>query len=168
MCFCLICWRYKLQTVTAQPTHEAELITVALASNELIWIRKFMIKVGFAIGACTPIARPMITSTDSDLPEIDNVTDFAPEVAKEDADGALYSDPDSLEPPYLFNDNKGTTVNNPVTNSNTKQVATKSFVHGSTLPNVYSEVATTENPRVRKSGVMDGGMRSSVLGGELW
>ena len=27
---------------------------------------------------------------------------------------------------------------------------------------------TTENPRVRKSGVMDGGVRSSVLGGELW
>ena len=28
--------------------------------------------------------------------------------------------------------------------------------------------AITENPRVRKSGVMDGGVRSSVLGGELW
>ena len=27
---------------------------------------------------------------------------------------------------------------------------------------------TTENPRVRKSGVMDGGVRSPVLGGELW
>ena len=29
-------------------------------------------------------------------------------------------------------------------------------------------VSITENPRVRKSGVMDGGVRSSVLGGELW
>ena len=27
---------------------------------------------------------------------------------------------------------------------------------------------TTGNPRIRKSGVMDGGVRSSVLGGELW
>ena len=27
---------------------------------------------------------------------------------------------------------------------------------------------TTENPRVRKSGVMNGGVRSSVLSGELW
>ena len=36
MYFCLICWRSKLQTVTAQSTHEAELIAVALASNELI------------------------------------------------------------------------------------------------------------------------------------
>ena len=57
--FCLICWRSKLQAVTAQSTHEAELIVVALASNELIWIRMFMIEVGFAIGACAPIARPI-------------------------------------------------------------------------------------------------------------
>ena len=68
-----------------------------------------MIEVGFAIGACTPIASPMITGTDSDLPEIDNVAGFVPEVAKEDADDAIYSDPYSLEPPYLFNDNKDTT-----------------------------------------------------------
>ena len=34
--FCLICWRSALQTATAQSTHEAELIAVALASNELI------------------------------------------------------------------------------------------------------------------------------------
>ena len=58
MFLCLICWRSKLQTVTAQSTHEAELIAVALASNELIWIRKFMIEIGFAIGARTPICAP--------------------------------------------------------------------------------------------------------------
>ena len=130
MFFCLICWRSKLQTVTAQSTHEAELIAVALASNELIWIRKFMIEIGFAIGACSPIARPVITGVDSDLPEIDSTTtDFALECAKEDADDALYRDKFVIEPPYLFNDNKGTTqtVNNPVTNSNTKHVATKEF-----------------------------------------
>ena len=48
------------------------------------------------------------TSTDFDVPETDNVTDFAPEVAKEDADDALYSDSYSRGPPYLFNDNTGT------------------------------------------------------------
>ena len=137
MYFCLICWRSKLQTVTAQSTHEAELIAVALASNELIWIRKFMIELGFAIGACTPIARPTITGSDHDLPEIDysnssttsTITDFAPECAKEDADDARFGEKFNIEPPYLFNDNKGTTqtVNNPVTNSNTKHVATKEF-----------------------------------------
>ena len=58
-----------------------------------------MIEVGFAIGACTPIARPMIPGSDSDLPKIDNVTDFAPGVAKEDAGDAPYSDRYSLEPP---------------------------------------------------------------------
>ena len=132
--FCLICWRSKLQTVTAQSTHEAELIAVALAANELIWIRKFMIEIGFAIGACTPVARPVITGSDHDLPEIDSsststITDFAPEAAKEDADDARFGEKFAIEPPYLFNDNKGTTqtVNNPVTNSNTKHVATKEF-----------------------------------------
>ena len=75
---CLICWRSKLQTVTAQSTHEVELIAVALASNELIWIRNFIIEIGFAIGACSPIARPVITGVESDLPEFDSTTtDFA-------------------------------------------------------------------------------------------
>ena len=77
-----------------------------------------MIEIGFAIGACSPIARPVITGVDSHLPEIDSTTtDFAPEVAKEDADEALYGEKFAIEPPYLFNDNKGATqtVNNPVT-----------------------------------------------------
>ena len=82
----LICWRSKLQTVTAQSTHEAEL--VALASNELIWIRKFIVEIGFAIPACTPIARPEIAGSDHGLPGIDTMTDFAPELPKEKADGA--------------------------------------------------------------------------------
>ena len=127
--FCLICWRSKLQTVTAQSTHDAELIAVALASNELIWIRKFIVEIGFAIPACTPIARPKITGSDHDLPDIDTMTDFAPELSKEKADDARDGKKYTIEPSYLFNDNKGTTqtVNNPVTNSNTKHVATKYF-----------------------------------------
>ena len=80
---CLICWRSKLQTVTAQSTHEAELIAVALASNELIWFRKFIVEIGFAIPACTPIARPEITGSNHYLPDIDTMTDFAPELSKE-------------------------------------------------------------------------------------
>ena len=52
-----------------------------------------MIEIGFAIGACSPIARPVITGVDSDLPEIDSTTtDFALECAKEDADDALYGE----------------------------------------------------------------------------
>ena len=89
-----------------------------------------MIEIGFAIGACSPIARPVITGVDSDLPEIDSTTtDFAPEVAKEAADEALCGEKFAIEPPYLFNDNKGTAqmVINPITNSNTKHVATKEF-----------------------------------------
>ena len=86
-----------------------------------------MVEIGFAIGARTSIARPMITGTDSDLPEIYNVTDFAPEVAKEDADDALDSDPYSLDPLISSTTTRTQTVINPVTNSNTKHAATKEF-----------------------------------------
>ena len=79
--FRLLCWRSKLQTVTAQSTHEAELVAVALAPNELIWIRKFIVEIGFAIPACTPIARPEITGSDHEFPDINTMTDFAPELS---------------------------------------------------------------------------------------
>ena len=86
--FRLLCWRSKLQTVTAQSTHEAELVAVALAPNELIWIRKFIVEIGFAIPACTPIARPEITGSDHEFPDINTMTDFAPELSKGKADDA--------------------------------------------------------------------------------
>ena len=127
--FRLICWRSKLQTATAQSTHAAELIAVALASNKLIWIRKFIVEIGFAIPASTPIARPEITGSDHDLPDIGTMTDFAPEFSEEKADDARDGEKCTIELPYLFNDNKGTTqtVNNPVANSNTKHFETKYF-----------------------------------------
>ena len=55
------------------------------------------------------------------------MTDFAPELSKEKADDARDGEKYTIE--HLFNDNKGTTqtANNPVTNSNTKHVATKYF-----------------------------------------
>ena len=55
------------------------------------------------------------------------MTDFAPELSKGKADDAHDGEQYTIE--HLFNDNKGTTqtVNNPVTNRNTKHVATKYF-----------------------------------------
>ena len=144
MFFCLICWRSKLQTVTAQSTHETELIAVALASNELIWIRKFMNEIGFAVGACSPIARPVITGVDSDLPEIDSTTtDFALEVAKEDADDAIYGEKFAIEP-LIFStttraQHRRLTIPSPTPTPSMSPP--KSFALGSTLLNVYSEFA---------------------------
>ena len=37
---CCVTCRSKLQTITAGSTHEAEIIAVALAANEGVWIRK--------------------------------------------------------------------------------------------------------------------------------
>ena len=38
-----------MQTITAGSTHEAELIAIALAANEGVWIRKLLIEIGFAL-----------------------------------------------------------------------------------------------------------------------
>ena len=68
-------------------------------------------------------AHPFIPSELAKARAIDNTVD------NDYRNGLPKSARDTIEPPYLFNDNKGTTqtVNNPVTNSNTKHVATKEF-----------------------------------------
>ena len=54
LCFyvagCPVSWRSKLQTITAGSTHEAELIAIALAANEGVWVRKLLLEIGFAVG----------------------------------------------------------------------------------------------------------------------
>ena len=39
---CCVSWRSKIQTITAGSTHEAEIIAIALAANEGVWIRKLL------------------------------------------------------------------------------------------------------------------------------
>ena len=53
-----------------------------------------------ATPACTPIARPETTGSDHDLPGIDTMTDFAPELTKEKADGARDGEIYTPEPPF--------------------------------------------------------------------
>ena len=62
-------------------------------------------------------------------------TDFAPELPKEKADDARDGEKYTIEPPYLFNDNKGTTqtVNNSVANRLLNTLQPSTFVHDSTL-----------------------------------
>ena len=54
---CCVIWRSKLQTITAGSTHEAEIIAIALAANEGVWIRKLLLEIGFAEGYDTVVAR---------------------------------------------------------------------------------------------------------------
>ena len=55
---CCVCWRSKMQTITAGSTHEAELIAIALAANEGVWIRKLLIEIGFSLNLPIVTNRP--------------------------------------------------------------------------------------------------------------
>ena len=46
---CLVSWRSKLQTLTAASTFESELIALAFAGNEAVWIRKLLSELNFSL-----------------------------------------------------------------------------------------------------------------------
>ena len=122
--YCLVSWRSKMQTITAESTHEAELIAVALAANEMIWIRKLLLELGFALGK-SAIARDQLDLTDPKsvahhLPELDEADDTINEEAE-----MKYA----LPPSTLMNDNMGTTqtVNNPETNPRNRFLGVRVF-----------------------------------------
>ena len=102
----LICWRSKLQPLTAKSTHAAELIALSFASDEGVWLRRLLLEIGFVI----PHLGRVVTSDESDQGEFHNLQ----KIGKQ------------LTPPILC-DNKGTvfTANNPSTDINTKALETR-------------------------------------------
>ena len=122
--YCAVSWRSKMQTITAESTHEAELIAVALAANEMVWIRRLLTELGFALGKAA-IARNELDPTDPEtlkhhLPVLEEQDDDEYE-----SEGGDYVIPTSV----LGNDNMGTTqtVNNPETKPRNRFVGTKHF-----------------------------------------
>ena len=122
LCFyvfgCPVSWRSKLQTITAGSTHEAELIAIALAANEGVWIRKLLLEIGFAVGLAPALSRP----------DVDQKTG----TFLEDDDSSESESPSSgywMKPFPLFNDNLGATqtVNNPDTSWRTRHLDVKYF-----------------------------------------
>ena len=94
-----ICWKAKLQPLTATSTHEAELIACATAALEVIWCRKLILDLGFAF----------------DLPIV-NLRDNETIRQRCLDDGISITDEEyELDPLMIFNDNLGTTqtINNP-------------------------------------------------------
>jgi hypothetical protein len=115
---CPVSWRSKLQTITAGSTHEAELIAIALAANEGVWIRKLLLEIGFAVGLQPAVSRPGICKKTETFLEDD------------DSDGLDTSSSGySMKPFPLFNDNLGATqtVNNPDTSWRTRHLDVKYF-----------------------------------------
>ena len=95
----LICWKSKLQPLTAGSTHEAELIALAFAADEGVWLRKLLKEIKFAVG----ITKPQYYMTRKEATKTQ-----APR------DGKTFID--NLPATPIFVDNKGTTqtVTNPV------------------------------------------------------
>ena len=46
---CMVSWRSKLQTITAASTFESELVALAFAANEAVWIRKLLTELSFGL-----------------------------------------------------------------------------------------------------------------------
>jgi hypothetical protein len=114
---CPVSWRSKLQTITAGSTHEAELIAIALAANEGVWLRKLLLEIGFSIGL-PAVSRPAVGDKPNYFLEEDDTDDFS-------ATSAGYY----MKPFPLFNDNLGATqtVNNPDTSWRTRHLDVKYF-----------------------------------------
>lgn len=114
---CAVSWRSKLQTITAGSTHEAELIAIALAANEGVWLRKLLLEVGFSIGLPS-VSRPVVGEKPTHFLEED------------DTDESSFTSTGYYMKPFpLFNDNLGATqtVNNPDTSWRTRHLDVKYF-----------------------------------------
>ena len=122
LCFyvfgCPVSWRSKLQTITAGSTHEAELIAIALAANEGVWIRKLLLEIGFAVGLAPALSRPDVDQKTGTFLEDDDSSE------SESSSSGYW-----MKPFPLFNDNLGATqtVNNPDTSWRTRHLDVKYF-----------------------------------------
>ena len=114
---CPVSWRSKLQTITAGSTHEAELIAIALAANEGVWLRKLLMEIGFSVGL-PAVSRPAVGEKPTHFLEDDDTDE-----------SSVMSTGYQMKPFPLFNDNLGATqtVNNPDTSWRTRHLDVKYF-----------------------------------------
>ena len=120
---CLVSWRSKLQTITATSTFESELVALAFAGNEAVWIRKLLTELNFALG---PNINMRNVSKVSDEIDPSSVLDFD----RHGDDIPSDSKPDrAIAPTPVAVDNKSVefSVNNPETSQRTKHLDTRYF-----------------------------------------
>jgi hypothetical protein len=131
--FCLVSWKSKLQSITAQSTHESELIALSLASNEAVWIRDLLITIGFALDGYTAV-RP---SGSEPVPELENRNDednsrsLIDTFVNEDHDDGLKEEHEAytMPPVVIANDNASANIvaNNPTTSFRNRHFATRYY-----------------------------------------
>ena len=122
---CCVTWRSKLQTITAGSTHEAEIIAIALAANEGVWIRKLLLEIGFAVGYDTVVAR----QKNPDRSCVVDDESFQEIESHHDRMEPTGSNEYQASPFPLLNDNLGATqtVNNPTTSVGSRHLDLRYF-----------------------------------------
>ena len=137
--YATISWKSKLQSITAQSTHEAELIALTLAANEAVWIRDLLITLGFALTGHTVVrpkgsekcielgARKPLGDITNDSPTDDVVN----EIVSGDHDATLPGDDAkyTMPPVPIGNDNASANfaATNPTTSFRNRWIATRYY-----------------------------------------
>ena len=122
---CLISWRSKLQTITATSTFESELIALAFAGNEAVWIRKLLTELNFALPSNINLRHDNGSQIDKEIDPISTIDfdrhgDELPSKEKQ----AI-----TLAPTIVAVDNKSVefSVTNPESSQRTRHLDTRYF-----------------------------------------
>ena len=104
---CVVCWKSKLQPITAGSTHESELIALATAANEGVWLHRLLHEI-----RCVRVKPVQFLNMLADDPE--RVLSDSPEEER-----GL-----PTRPLLIFGDNRGSlfTSNNPDVSNNSKHL----------------------------------------------
>ena len=119
----LVSWRSKLQTITATSTFESELVALAFAGNEAVWIRKLLVELDFALPNNVNMRNVSKVSEEIDpssVMDFDRHGDDVPAASNKDR---------VLAPTPIAVDNKSVefSVNNPETSQRTRHLDTRYF-----------------------------------------
>ena len=104
---CIVCWKSKLQPITAGSTHESELIALATAANEGVWLHRLLHEI-----------RCVRTKPVQFLNLLENDSERAQSDSTEEERGL------PTRPLLIFGDNRGSlfTSNNPDVSNNSKHL----------------------------------------------
>ena len=125
---CCVSWRSKLQTITAASTFESELIALAFAGNEAVWIRKLLTELKFALPENINLRDLDVAENKELTKEIEPVSVIDFDRHGDDVPDAETSRSDMAPTPILA-DNKSVefSVNNPETSQRTRHLDARYF-----------------------------------------
>ena len=129
----LFSWKSKLQPITAGSTHESELIALALAADEVVWVHRLLSEIKFIVGNATSSSPRFLNFISKDnllghVPKVDPSEQltvparFASHPAVEQAHPA--DDIILMQPMVLYGDNMGSlfTSKNPDVSARSKHL----------------------------------------------